>query len=170
MSGVQVNRVSLSSLCLALGLMLLRSSEVQATEAYYLLMFGAQRTPNEPAYSHSFATFVRASWVGSSAPCLEAVTISWVPRALCIRIWALSPECGANLDLATTLRYASANGERISLWGPYQIDRALYLRAWAQARYPGSRLRRPPTETVKASSQDLDHGRQAWPPVGRSVS
>ena len=45
---------------------------------------------------------------------------------------ALLPECGRNFDLHTTLRYALGNDERVSLWGPYWIDRELYVRALRQ--------------------------------------
>jgi hypothetical protein len=106
----------------------------QAGEAYFLLVFGSQRTPNDPDYSHSFATFVRATWDGPApvAPRLEVHTISWLPSNLRIRALALLPECGHNYELHMTLRWAFANRERVSLWGPYQIDRDLYLRALAQ--------------------------------------
>jgi hypothetical protein len=107
----------------------------QGHEAYFLLMFGSQQTPNNPDFSHSFATFVHASWEGPSPVCprLEVCTISWLPRNLCVRTVALLPEIGQNFDLHTTLCYALNNGERVSLWGPYQIDRDLFLRARAQA-------------------------------------
>jgi hypothetical protein len=106
----------------------------RGAEAYYLLMFGAQRVPNNPDYSHTWATFVRATWdvPGQPACRLEAHTISWLPRNLRVRAYALLPECGQNFDLDVTLRWAPANGARVSLWGPYQIDRDLYLRSLAQ--------------------------------------
>ena len=46
-----------------------------AGEDYFLLMFGSQRTPNEPNFSHSFATFVRADWVSPVAPRLHPAGI-----------------------------------------------------------------------------------------------
>jgi hypothetical protein len=113
---------------------LLAGGAVQAQEAYYVLVFGSQRLPNNPDYSHSFATFVRAAWSrpAGTPPQLEVHTISWLPRDGPIRAFALLPECGQNLDLPTTLRYALAEGERISLWGPYQIRPELYQRALVQ--------------------------------------
>jgi hypothetical protein len=109
---------------------------VQAHEAYFVLMFGSQQTANNPNYSHTFATFVHASWRGPCpvSPCLEVCTISWLPRNLQVRTLAVLPEIGQNFDLHTTLRYVLDSGERVSLWGPYQIDRDLFLRAQAQAR------------------------------------
>src|SRR3954453_12958794 len=106
----------------------------RAEEFYYLMVFGSQRLPPCPKYSHTFATFVRATGTGPCAEnyCLEAHTISWVPRTLDIRVCTLLPECGVNLDLDASLRWVLATDQRVSLWGPYQIDRDLYERARAQ--------------------------------------
>jgi len=113
------------------------SGVTRAGEAHYLLVFASQRVPNNPNYSHTFATFVRASWPGDGpcprCPALEACTISWLPRNLVIRTLALLPECGHNLGLHETLRYVLASEQRLSLWGPYRIDAALYRRALRQA-------------------------------------
>jgi hypothetical protein len=105
----------------------------RGAEAYYLMVLGCQRVPNNPDYSHSAAVFVRAVWDRpGAAPRLEVHTISWLPSNLRVRSLALRPECGHNFDLHTTLRWALSNEARVSLWGPYQIDRALYLRALAE--------------------------------------
>jgi hypothetical protein len=124
--------VSLWAVLLVLGW----AGAARGDEAYYLLVFGAQRVPNTPDYSHSFATFVRATWNGPAPapPRLEAFTISWLPQTLRIRALAFAPECGQNLGLHETLRWALGTGQRVSLWGPYQIDRDLYVRALAQLR------------------------------------
>jgi hypothetical protein len=119
---------------MGLVLLLALANPAGAAEAYYLLMFGAQGRSNDPSASHSFATFVRAVWDRPGAPRLEAHTISWLPRNRRIHVFALAPEEGINLDLHATLRYAYAHGERVSVWGGYQIDRELYLRALAQVR------------------------------------
>ena len=128
----------LLTLLSALALLALPLPEVaRAGEAHYLLVFASQRVPNNPNYSHTFATFVRASWPGDGpcprCPTLEARTISWLPRSLVVRTLALLPECGRNLGLHETLRYVLASEERVSLWGPYRIDAALYRRALRQA-------------------------------------
>jgi hypothetical protein len=121
----------------ALALALAFAPAARAAEAYYVLVFGSQRVPNNPDYAHTFATFVRATWPGGG-PCpqapahLETHTISWLPRDLEIRTLALLPECGHNFELHETLRYALANGERVSLWGPYQVEPELYARALNQ--------------------------------------
>jgi hypothetical protein len=109
------------------------AGRARAGEAYYLLMFGSQQVPNDPNYSHTFATFVRATWPGDGscrkAPRLEACTISWLPANGKIRTAALLPEPGRNYSLDDTLRYVLANDERVSLWGPYRIDPEVYARA-----------------------------------------
>jgi len=115
-------------------LLLASASPAPAQEAYFLLMFGSQRTPLDPAHSHSFATFVRVRYNGPQpgVPVLEAQTISWLPENLHNRVAALLPEPGHNFGLHQTLCYALAEGQRVSLWGPYQIAPELYWRARQQ--------------------------------------
>jgi hypothetical protein len=121
---------------LAAALALALASEAHAGESCYLLMFGAQQVPTNPNHSHTFATFIRARWPGNDpcppAPCLEAVTISWLPENLVVRTFAVFPECGRNFGLHSTLRYVLQNDERVSMWGPYQIEADLYQRALRQ--------------------------------------
>ena len=74
----------LSLFIIATALLPLFSPTAQAGEAYYLLMFGAQRTPNvNPNYTHSFAVFVKACWPGDGPcptnPAIEHHIISWLP-------------------------------------------------------------------------------------------
>jgi hypothetical protein len=128
----RADRMGLRGACAAIVFLFALGGGARAGENYYLLMFGSQRFPNAPAYAHTFATFVRVVCGEDGAPCLEAHTISWLPRTLDIRICAKHPECAVNLDLAATLRYVADNGERVSLWGPFQIDRDLYRRAVAR--------------------------------------
>lgn len=112
------------------------TSQARAGEAYYLLMFASQTIPNEPDYSHTYATFVRATWPGDCPPkapiTLETVTISWLPQELPVRTYKLRPECGRNYGLHETIQYALANNCRVSLWGPFQIEPELYYRAVKQ--------------------------------------
>ena len=106
---------------------------VRADEAYYLLIFGSQRTPPRARHSHTFGTFVKTSGqLGSPDFTFESHTISWLPQALQIRMFALLPECGENFDLHATVRYALSDEQRISLWGPYQVTPDLYERALKQ--------------------------------------
>src|SRR5436190_7899254 len=127
---------------LAALLILLAPNPSRAGEDYFLLMFGAQRVPANPNYSHSFATFVRVSWLGNGAcpinPCLESVTISWLPANMKVRTFALLPECGNNFELHTTIRWCLGNDMRVSLWGAYRICPELYWLAVKQVGLLGS--------------------------------
>lgn len=117
---------------------LLSAGGASAGEAYFLLMFGSQRVPANPDYSHTFATFVRATWEGD-CPCpanatLQAHTISWLPCNGVVRLAALCPETGRNWELHETIRWCERNDMRISIWGAYRIDCELYNRAVAQVQ------------------------------------
>lgn len=124
--------------CSAVLVLLAMAGSGMAGEAYYVLIFGSQQTPPRPDYCHSFATFVRVTWSGPE-PCpvggsalVEAHTISWLPANLIVRTRALFPETGHNFDLPTTLCYCARNKERVSLWGPYEVEKELYDRAMDQ--------------------------------------
>jgi hypothetical protein len=106
-------------------------SRTRAQETYYLAVFSYQHTENRPRYAHTFATFVKARWCADSCQ-LESFTISWLPHTVVIRPMAVLPEPGCNFDLPTTLRIAYAEGDQVSMWGPYQICLELYQRAMAQ--------------------------------------
>jgi hypothetical protein len=102
--------------------------------SYYMTIFSAQADSRDPRRTHSFATFVKAIGTGDSvkdSP-IEVHTISWMPQSLDIVILRRRPEPGANLDLASSLRWAESRNCRVSMWGPYQIDRDLYDRAVRQ--------------------------------------
>ncbi|HZY90137.1 MAG TPA: hypothetical protein VFE78_35275 [Gemmataceae bacterium] len=120
----------------ALALVLCGAGAGRGEEFYYVLVFGSHQGPGCVRYSHTFATFVRATGRGPCAQSyrLDAFTISWLPRTLDVRPLALAPEAGTNLGLADTLRWAQSTGQRVSLWGPYQVERDLFDRALAQAR------------------------------------
>ena len=121
---------------LAVVLTLARGGSAMGGEAYYLVMFGSQRVPANPNYSHTWTTFVKATWPGDG-PCpknatIESHTISWLPANLIIRTSAPLPECGHNFGLHETIDFANRTCQRISIWGPYCIDCELY--EWALAR------------------------------------
>lgn len=121
-------------LCAGLALAGLGPTLTPADETYFVLVFGSQRPGvNLPGHAHSFATFVRVT----GDPCradaqVEAFTISWLPATLDVRPLALHPECGVNLDLPTTLKWAQDDGQRVSLFGPFQIQKCCFDRARAK--------------------------------------
>jgi hypothetical protein len=119
---------------LSVALLLSGIDAAPAQECYYLLMFGSQQTPPDPDHAHSFATFVRVRHDGPEpgVPVIEAHTVSWLARDLEPRTFELLPEPGHNFDLHTTIKFVLGDCQRLSLWGPYQIDPELYFRALNQ--------------------------------------
>jgi hypothetical protein len=114
-------------LTLALG-----TGRAAACETYYVLVFGSQRPViNQPKYTHSFATFFRVAGdpCHPETCCINAFTISWLPVTGDVRVYALLPECGRNFWLDETLQLVISEGERVSMWGPYQITPELYQSA-----------------------------------------
>jgi hypothetical protein len=112
------------------------ASPARAGERYYMIVFGAQRGLAEPQYTHSWAVFVRACGEG---PCpdayrLDAYVVSWLPQTMEIRLLALRPEPGWNVELHRTIRWALGTGQQVAKWGPYEIDRDLFCRAVRQSR------------------------------------
>jgi hypothetical protein len=120
----------------ALALLSCGAGACRGEEFYYVLVFGSQQGPGRVRYSHTFATFVRATGRGPCAQSyrLDAFTISWLPQTGAIRPLALAPEAGTNLGLGATLRWARETGQSVCLWGPYQVERELFDRALDQAR------------------------------------
>jgi hypothetical protein len=108
-------------------LLLFLAGPLPAGEFYYLMVFASQREAHLPRHTHTFATLVRAAGPGPNPACyaLQAWTISWMPHALEIQTLRLLPEKGVNLDLHTTLRWATADGQRVSMWGPFQVRKEL---------------------------------------------
>ena len=100
-------------------------------EFYYIMVFGSQTSPKLLRYTHTWATFIRAVGEGTdpSSYALEAHTISWFPRTLDIRVLRPWPEPGANLDLYQTLAVVHSQGEQVTMWGPFLLDKAVYDRS-----------------------------------------
>jgi hypothetical protein len=98
-------------------------------ERYYLLVFGSQTTPKIPRFTHTWVTFVRTCGPGTL---VEQHTISWMPASLFIRTWRPYVEPGVNLNLVKSIEMARGYGERVSLWGPYEIPPGLYRKLLLQ--------------------------------------
>jgi len=103
----------------------------QAREIYYVLIFGSQSRPKRLSYTHTWATFVKATGEGSdpNAYAIEANTISWMPATLDVRVFRPWPEPGVNLDLEQTLRVVCANGESVTMWGPFVVGPEVYRKS-----------------------------------------
>lgn len=135
---------------------LLPSSTASAEDAYFMAVFGSQRpVVNRAKHAHTFAAFVHAAddGTGRLRPC-EMFAISWLAEKLEIHVYRLLPECGANVDLHTTLRLALADGARVSVWGPFQIQKELYDRAVVQkARLESGAVRYKAVDTAYPSAR-----------------
>ncbi|HLN30209.1 MAG TPA: hypothetical protein VK395_20870 [Gemmataceae bacterium] len=97
-------------------------------DSYFLLVFSWQRGETHLRCTHTLATFVKVTNGNSAAdPCqFEAHTISWLPVKMEVHPWRLFPQKGHNFDLEESLHYAVSHNDRISLWGPFQIQEELY--------------------------------------------
>jgi hypothetical protein len=58
-----------------------------------------------------------------------------MPASLQVRTWDLRIEPGLNLDLRQTIDLLCAQGQRISLWGPYEIEPELYRHVLKQKAF-----------------------------------
>jgi hypothetical protein len=106
-------------------------SVARAEDHYYVIIFGSQSTPRLPRYTHTWATFVKASGEGQDSSRYqinEVSTISWLPADLVVRSLRLRGQQGVNLDLEATLVYVLEH-ERVSEWGPFEITQRFYDRA-----------------------------------------
>jgi hypothetical protein len=100
-------------------------------ENFYISIFGSQSSPRLARYTHTWATFVKATGEGEdhSKYQIECFTISWLPASLKVRGVRLWAEPGVNLDLHSTFDFVLSQNQRISEWGPFQIPREFYARA-----------------------------------------
>jgi hypothetical protein len=106
-------------------------SNARTDERYYIVIFGSQSTPRLPRYTHTWATFLKASGACQDSSTFhidEVFTISWLPANLEVRSLRLRAQQGVNLDLGATLAYVLEH-EHVSEWGPFQISPRLYYRA-----------------------------------------
>src|SRR3954454_23660419 len=81
-------------------------STARAGEVYYVMVFGSESHPKQLRYTHTWATFIKATGEGNdpNAYALESNTISWLPATLEVKVFRPRSEPGVNLDLYQTLR------------------------------------------------------------------
>ena len=134
-------RIRLAMLVVALGLA--SGSRAGAGEFYYVMIFGSQGSPKFLRYTHTFATFIKATGEGPDPAnyAVEAHTISWLPATGVVRVLSPLPERGVNFDLDQTLAYVTSKRETVTVWGPFRIgkilwDRSLELRAIVHSGKP----------------------------------
>src|SRR5215210_6844984 len=102
-------------------------------ESYFVVVFSAQRPIiNQPRHAHNWATFIRVSGPAGPNAKVDWHTVSWMPATLFVRPWRPLAEDGVNLDLQHTIEWARNDCLRISLLGPYRIDKCLFDRSLAK--------------------------------------
>jgi len=113
---------------------LLLPGQAFAQERYFVIVFGSQSTPKLPNYTHTWATVVKVTCADTPGgqPTAEVNTVSWLPATLKVHTFAPCPEPGTNLDLVTTIRWANCGGQRVSYWGPFEIEPEFYQRFLVQ--------------------------------------
>ena len=129
MPRVRVRRV------LLLASVVLLPATTAAAEKYYLVPFGSAHRTRLPWRSHTFVTAVRAT-SDPAAPdgCrLDTHTVSWFPAGFAVLPNLVTPGPGVNLDLPDTLKQVAADGQRVSVWGPYEVRAETFAAVKAQA-------------------------------------
>lgn len=129
--------------------------QVARADDYFVTLFCAESVPYRPTNTHSFASIVR---IPNGAAELDA--ICWGPANMKIRGLTLKPEEGKNFTLAETLDWVKGNCWRVSVWGPYKVDRELYCALKAQAeRLNTGCVKYKPTDTLqrRAVAQNCYH-------------
>ena len=105
-------------------------------ERFYVLIFASQTVPARPKYAHSWATVVRTvAREDGSASIAEQQTISWLPASLKIQPLYLHTVPPVNLGLHETIAYVQENGERVSVWGPYECRPSFFHRFLIQKEF-----------------------------------
>ena len=103
----------------------------RGAEHHYVMIFGSQSHPKQLRYTHTWATFIRATGQGAdpSGYAVEHHTISWYPAALRVQVWNPFPEPGVNFDLYQTIGVVSTTNQKIAMWGPFLIPPHVYARS-----------------------------------------
>ena len=133
------------------------------------MVFGSQSHPKQLRYTHTWATFIKATGEGSdpNAYALESNTISWLPATLEVKVFRPWPEPGVNLDLYQTLRAMHANGESVTMWGPFIVGPEVYQRSlWVQSIIAsGARATAPSAGRATCSSATASTPSPPWTPT-----
>ena len=103
------------------------------TPRYYFILYGGQSIPFRPRTAHTWATYAKATPMVNGQMAVESFTISWLPADGPVRPLALRSEVGKNYSLEETFAIAERNRDRVSMWGPYEIDAGRYELAAAQS-------------------------------------
>lgn len=101
---------------------------------YFFILYGGQSLPFKPRTAHTWATFVKATPDAAGVIGVESFTISWLPATGDVKPWRLRAETGKNFTLEETFVIAAEQKDRVSMWGPFEIDATRYELAVVQAQ------------------------------------
>ena len=106
-------------------------------EKYYIVVFGSQRVPFlRPALTHTWAVVVKATRAdGCAEPQLDVQQISWLPATLEVRPMSFRVEPPVNLGLHETIQWARETGQKVAMWGPYEVQPRAYRRFLIQKEF-----------------------------------
>jgi hypothetical protein len=104
-------------------------------ERYFFILYGGQSLPFKPKTAHTWATFVKAAPDAAGVLNMEHFTISWLPATGEVKPWKCRAETGRNYSLDETFAIATEQKDRVSMWGPYEIDATRYELAVIQMRF-----------------------------------
>ena len=121
-------RRMLSAVSLCAIALLGNAGSAKGADFFYMLVFGSESDPKRLRLTHTYATFVRATGEGPDVANYQLTvhTISWLPRALDVRVRRVHAEPGINLDLHPTMQFVLKSHEHVTMWGPYLISREIY--------------------------------------------
>jgi hypothetical protein len=100
---------------------------------YFFILFGGQSLPFKPNTAHTWGTFVKTMPDATGVIQAESITISWLPATGRVKPWKCRAEPGKNYSLDETFVIAAEQRDRVSMWGPFEIDASRYELAVAQA-------------------------------------
>jgi hypothetical protein len=106
-------------------------------EKYYGLIFGAQKVAYlRPDLTHTWATVVKATWEpGCDQPALDVQSISWMPANFQIQPFNFTIQPPVNLPLHDTLAWTQRTGQKVAMWGPYELHPRVYRRFIVQKEF-----------------------------------
>ncbi|HET6576016.1 MAG TPA: hypothetical protein VFG68_20615 [Fimbriiglobus sp.] len=106
-------------------------------ERYYIVVFGSQRVALlRPALTHTWAVVIKATRTdGCTEPHLDVQQISWLPDTLEVRPMSFRVEPPVNLGLHETLRWAKETGQKVAMWGPFEVQPRAYRRFLIQREF-----------------------------------
>jgi len=101
-------------------------SQIGPNDLLLLAVFSSEGSPKVPNVTHNWGVALRVERTAGERRIAATHTISWMPETLNIptlRLWNMR---GVNLTCEQSLAHAARTGQRITLWGVYEIDVETY--------------------------------------------